>query len=589
MAASQPVSVRVRKAVLLLLGLVGAVAVVALGGPGIARAETVSNHYGELDCNADSPSQQSVRMTALCADIRGFDNESNANTWGGRFYDNGTYIGHDEPDMTFLSNQPGSGNDVTWTETLGRDPTAAPTDRKPGADVSHWFQLSPAPWFSMQLCDSKSYPTTDPCSPESDSNAPTCAGTNITNCFPGGDNAFMEFQLYPPGFPPLQDGISCDDTHWCAAVTIDSLECTLGFATCNGNCEEPQNFAFIQRDGVPTGPPGPQDSTIQTDTPNSETLLMNPGDRITFRMFDAPVPGQRGVRAFEVVVDDLTTHQIGRMQASAANGFMNTSITDCSGTPYNFQPEYNTAGRSEISPWGADITDISTEYETGHWESCTSLTDPSTITLDGGITDPFWYYCNGPYENTAPGGDGSNDPELTDAFCFPQGDTHGALHTAPDVATGCDEEFTQNGDLDFDGSPYWTEWPTGASPTALYPSSFVENLPTTGGRQYGAYFIQSDIGLSESTCQGNTLGGTNPGTPTGCAIPPVNAPGKFYPYWSRARTFTGGCVLEFGNVSSGPGVDDLGKDAQYGSDMEPTLGYPQFLGPIQRNTCGRRQ
>ncbi len=35
----------------------------------------------------------------------------------------------------------------------------------------------------------------------------------------------------------------------------------------------------------------------------------------------------------------------GWMQASAANGFMNTSSTDCSGTPYNFQPEYNTAAK----------------------------------------------------------------------------------------------------------------------------------------------------------------------------------------------------------------------------------------------------
>ena len=44
---------------------------------------------------------------ANCTDIRGFPGEDNANTWGGRFYDNGHYIGHDEPDTTFLSNAPG--------------------------------------------------------------------------------------------------------------------------------------------------------------------------------------------------------------------------------------------------------------------------------------------------------------------------------------------------------------------------------------------------------------------------------------------------------------------------------------------------
>ena len=119
-------------------------------------------------------SEQSVHMSAACTDIRGFNNEWNQNTWDGRFYDNNEYIGHDEPDMTFLSHQHGSGNDVTWTDTLPRDPSAAPTDSNPGHDVAHWFELSPAPWFSMAMCDSNSYPQA-PCTPESDSNAPRAA------------------------------------------------------------------------------------------------------------------------------------------------------------------------------------------------------------------------------------------------------------------------------------------------------------------------------------------------------------------------------------------------------------------------------
>jgi hypothetical protein len=41
----------------------------------------------------------------LCTDIKGIDGVDNANTWGARFYDNGVYIGHDEPDMTFLSSR----------------------------------------------------------------------------------------------------------------------------------------------------------------------------------------------------------------------------------------------------------------------------------------------------------------------------------------------------------------------------------------------------------------------------------------------------------------------------------------------------
>jgi hypothetical protein len=68
-----------------------------------------------------------------------------------------------------------------------------------------------------------------------------------------------------------------------------------------------------------------------TEIPNNQTLLMNPGDTIRLRMFDAPAPG--GGDAFEVVMYDLTTHQSGFRQASAANGFQNTSIANCSGTP----------------------------------------------------------------------------------------------------------------------------------------------------------------------------------------------------------------------------------------------------------------
>ncbi|HWF72423.1 MAG TPA: hypothetical protein VG186_03710, partial [Solirubrobacteraceae bacterium] len=403
---------------------VAVAALLAVGPIAGAHAQTTSSAVGELDCNGDSPIQQSVHLTAACTDIRGFANVDNANTWGGRFYDNGTYIGHDEPDMGFVSARPGSGNDVTWTEVLGRDPVASPTVSTPGSDVAHWFELSLAPWFSMQMCDSKSYPQS-PCTPESDANAPapcTISANPCTNGFAGGGSAFMEMQFYPPGFSPFADAVSCDNQHWCAAMTIDSLECTYGFATCNGNCEEPVNFAFIQHDGVPTGAPAPQNTGLATLTPNSQTLLMNPGDRIVVHMFDAPVPGQPGVKAFKVVIDDLTTRQSGFMQASAANGFQNTSVADCSGTPYNFQPEYNTAAAQNITPWGALQTNISTQFETGHFEACTSITDPFTVTFPPGISDTFWSACQGPYENAAPGGVGSSQPEVSDALCYPQGD-----------------------------------------------------------------------------------------------------------------------------------------------------------------------
>jgi hypothetical protein len=84
---------------------------------------------------------------------------------------------------------------------------------------------------------------------------------------------------------------------------------------------------------------------------------------------------------------------------------------------------------------------------------------------------------------------------------------------------GCQVNFFQSGDLDFDGSPYWTEWPAGNHPN-IYPSTFVERFPTTSGRQYPQYFFQADITLSESTCTAANL--------SGCTVPP-RGPGGFYP------------------------------------------------------------
>jgi hypothetical protein len=544
-----------------------------------SAAKYVPAAQGELDCNGFSPAQKPLKALN-CTDIAG-GKKANANTWGGRFYDNGHYIGHDEPDNTFTSSAPGSGNNVNWTITLGRDPKAAPTDASPGHDVSHWFELSPAPWFSMAMCDPNSYPLTS-CTPESDANAPTCVYATCT-FGAGGGSAFMEMQFYPPGEAPFADNISCDNTHWCAALTIDSAECTVGFQSCNTNCEEPVNFAFIQRNGVPAGPPSPQDADTTTFTPNHETLLMNPGDTVTFHMWDAPLPGGGGA-AFEVSMNDLTTHQTGLMQASAANGFMNTSPGDCSGTPFNFQPEYNTAKRGNIIPWAAIQTDISTEFETGHWEACTSLSDQLAANpFDPNDTSPVYNQCNGPYENTAPA-DGDT-AEVGDALCYLAGATHPGFNgvgtsTPPNTMTGCQANVVI-GDVDFDGTPYWKEWPTSLTPN-IYPSSFLESFPTTNGSQYSQFYIQTDLALSEETCGGNTLSSAPPGTPSlaGCTVPP-QGPGGFYPYWTQVHS-GGSCSLLFGNVSTG---STFGQDAQYGTVQFATYGYPEFIGPNHNNPC----
>ncbi len=578
-------------------------ALLSLAFAGVAAAKTTarSTHrakaarvlkprkYGGLDCNGYSRIQKATRRFAVCADVQGVKGVHNRNTWNGRFIDNGHYIGHDEPDMTFFSNRPGSGNDVTWTETLGTDPSAPPTVSTPGKDVTHQFELTVAPWFSMAVCDPNSYPY-NPCTPKSDGNAPTCPGPRVANanCFAGAGDALVEMQFYPPGMPPLADSISCDDTHWCAALTIDSLECSTGYAVCNGNCQEPVNFAFIQHDGVPTGPPSPQESNYYSQTPNRQTLLMNPGDTITVHMYDAPVPGGGG-RALRVDIYDWNTHQFGFMQASGKNGFADTNPQTCSGTPFNFEPMYNTAKVGNYSSWGALRTNISTEFEIGHWEACTAVSNAGTLTFSNGFTDVYYNTCSGPYESSDP----SDSLEPTDAPCYPQGDTHGPQNTAPDEVSGCLDSFV-GGDLDFDGQPYYADWPVSTAPTATYPGSFVQQLPTSRESQYSAYYIQTDTAYSEPNC--SVAQPTGPG----CTVPPPG-PGGFYPFWSFVQTRRGfgdqpaggdhgrqGCVIEFGNVTSGPGVNDLGGDAQYGSDQAQRLGAPEFQGPILPIGCGSR-
>src|SRR5690349_877572 len=82
----------------------------AVAHPGNVKPRSV----GELDCNGLSPIQRPAKPAVMCQDPRG--------SWGGRFYENGHYIGHDEPSVRYLSSRPGSGNNFSITETLPKDP-----------------------------------------------------------------------------------------------------------------------------------------------------------------------------------------------------------------------------------------------------------------------------------------------------------------------------------------------------------------------------------------------------------------------------------------------------------------------------------
>jgi hypothetical protein len=545
-----------RIAATLITGLVVVLALAQWSGNRTASATAATdgvapNAIGALDCNGLSPIQKPARHDPVCTDIHAFYDGQPS-----RFTDNGKYVGHDEPSIRFLSDVPGSGNNVTWNERLPLDPAAAPTVATPGSDVTHWFELSVAPWFGMALCNPYSYPQTA-CKPESDSNAPRNPPTfNIG----GGGSSFLEVQFYPPGFAPFVDNISCDNTHWCASLHINDAECTLGFHYCNPNCIEPTNFAFIQMDGIPTGPPSPQLSNLATQTPNVQTLLMNPGDNISVHIFDAHTPG--GL-ALEVHIQDFTTGKSGFMQASAANGFMATNLGNCKGIPFSYTAEYNTAQPQNIVPWAALQGGILTQFEIGHFTPCTSVSDPATLSI-GTFTDTFFQTCNGPYEAEP---DGGANPEVSDAPCYPLGDTHGGV-APPNQVAGCAEFFTQNGDLDFDGTSYRANWPNSTTPTT-FPSTFQQQQPTSNGHPYPFAQFETDAAASESTC--------GPATLSGCAVPPPGSPGNFYPYWTQALV-SGKCVWEFGQMTNG---NTFGGDAQY--DGPSAYFFGTLSGPIIAN------
>ena len=227
----------------------------------------------------------------------------------------------------------------------------------------NYQELSIAPWFGLPLCDPDSYPQ-NPCTPDSDANSGAISDPDAAGA------AFMELQFYPPGSPG-PDAPGCTRTQWCSALTIDSLEATFNFADVNPACDEPANFALLATNGVPAGPPSPQLANIHTFTPDVHTAKFSPGDVLKVSITD-PAAG------LTATVTDLTNGEKGFMTASAANGFMDTSITTCDGTPFTFHAEYDTAAPQNQMPWGALSTGVLMEQEIGHTEVCTSLAHRDT-------------------------------------------------------------------------------------------------------------------------------------------------------------------------------------------------------------------
>jgi hypothetical protein len=497
---SQLLRVVVLAALLLIVAFV-----LAGGAAGSATSNAGSRIHAILGCNLGSPTGATLSNELGCPEVKGQN---------GSFELAGdTYVGHDEPEMRFISPTAGSGNSMTYKLVLPTDSTAS--------NATPTYQSMIAFWLGMALCDPASYPQ-QPCTPDSDSNTgtgqlPTDAGS-----------AVLELQFYPPGFPPFSN-ISCDTTHWCAAQVDWSLECTLGYKFCNRRCTEVPNFAFIQKDGVPAGPPSPQLQNGATFTPNAQTLLMNPGDTITVSIHDTASGLFTGI-------NDLTNGTSGFMVASVANGYMNTNVRSCRGTPFAFHPEYSSASTNNLVPWTALQLGPGLAVETGHYEVI----------------------------------DGDSD----DTYC-PQ---------SPTGLLAC-----LSTDFDFDGVPYHAgNWPTGFTPTSTTASALAlvsqashKLGPLSNGSAYPSFELESIAGFTM-----NEVSNCNILEPDQCSVDNLGSLvptwGGFYPYYSAA-----GCTGTFGDVTGG-GVNNFGGVSGYGPTV-PVYTLSTALygtnGATYTNTC----
>ena len=473
----------------------------------------------------------------------------------------GYYVGHDEPGVWFYSHVPGSGNRAAWTVTMPKDPSPSLAGTK-----NYAFENHVAFWFGMPLCASQSFPEqTATCAPDSDSNI---VDPRVSAAHAG--SAYLELQFYPPGWAPFPSGVSCDATHWCAAMNVWSYyDDPVSGQTLNKACQakvggvELDNYAFVQLNGVPTGPPSPLDATSATFTPNSQTLLMGQGDRVGVKIFD----GRDGLT---VSLHDTTTHQTGTMVASAANGFAQLVYapdpsTECTQTPYTFRPMYSTSTSQTRATWTAYPYAVAYADETGHFQFCG---DVDTTTGDCAGTE---------------GTDGAK-ADSDDYGCF------AASQSTLDQVSGC-----VAANYGFDGTPYQNDWPNG-SPRRGTPILF--NSPLTG-RGYNVNYSQAALAGPQPFIE--TGGGNQTSCDiftgaTGCTYLPVTdsgTPAAFYPYFYTTRV--AGCSWGEGTDDRGLTVDDFGGETQYGAPnagvyYSGTNGTPyematDFLHVFKSNPC----
>jgi hypothetical protein len=430
------------------------------------------------------------------------------------------YVGHDEPSVLFKSDQPGSGNDVSYDIKLPKDPQG-PKPQNDGSGSTWNFELRPTFWFGMTLCDSESSPeyTHDKCVPDTDANDFTNLDPNAPDYIgkhPG--NAFMELQFYGPGYVPQFTGFGCSAHQYCAAMTIDSLSLNqntnkLGTADCFNYILggiEPINWAYITKSGVSQAPANPihtgtfSNPNLDAVTPDYfKDLMMNPGDRIHIHMFDTAA-------GLKITLDDLTSGQSGSMTASIDNGFghilYRPGSSTCKMKPYAFHPEYDTAS-TRGNTWSAHTYNVSYSDEIGHFEHC------SHVDQD--------FNCDGTSSDDPGGLDEDNDNN----FCVP-----GSFSTVVKI-NGC---FSS--DADFDGPSYQNVWPgTDPDPVAdkrmhMQPLIFSSAM-TTEGSSFPTFAFETDLPRIEAADSQDNPPFCDRTTGANCVNPPSGA--EFYPIYSQ--------------------------------------------------------
>ncbi len=471
----------------------------------------------------------------------------------------GKYIGHDEPSVLFYSDQAGSGNSDVYQLVLPKDPPRLPTQNGKGGTFN--FQLHPAFWFGMAMCDTQSAPEfTSTCIPDSDTNifdSPDPNAPDYIGHHPG--TAFMEMQFYPPGWVDWPAGNSCGATRWCAALNIDSLGEDQNNGILNNNaCAstvglETVNFAFITKSGIPQAPANPVDSTLATFTPDpSKDLMMSSGDRLAVSLHDT-------ANGLQIVIQDLTTHQTGSMTASAANGFGQVKFdptgTTCQNIPYDFHPMYSTSSEHTRVPWTAHSYNISYSDEIGHFEYCNAV-DANGNCTSAGVNEP----------------DGQLDADDT-VFCFP------ASASSRIRITGC-----INSDIDFDGVPYGLNWPGTFTNVKMdrqfHPSPIEFSSPLFWDGSSGKLTNYNRVGF-EADLPRIELNGNPPcnrQTGANCTNPPLGA--AFYPFFSTRDANGGMCLWQEGGAHIPGTINSFGGSSttEFGSLLQ--LFYPNVGGPL---------